>query len=224
MNQAFPTDDASGPAFPVRPSIAIGLAVSILLHALLIFGYRIPIPAGPVLSGPPAAALTVWLRPAAPPLPGPPAKPKELPPPKTVAKLAPPRKRAQDAAKFATEPSQLAPAAPETPPGQGMPAPLTVPTPAGQQADLLLPEQQAKKFDMEAALKTARKLANERDPARANLPLGQLDTHPLYPEQTDSKLARDIKSGARPDCKNSAGGLLAPLIWMMDRKDSGCKW
>ena len=228
MNQVFPTVSASGPAIPPRRGIAVGLAVSILLHVLLIFGYRISIPAGPVPPGRPAEAMTVWLRPAPPPVPVPPPKPRELPPPKAVAKVEPPRKKPKDEEKLAAKPNRPAPAAAEAPPAQAAapapPQPITVPTPAGQQADLLHPEQQPKKFDMEAALKTARKVANERDPARANLPVGQLDTHPLYPEQTDSKLSRDIKSGSRPDCKNSAGGLLAPLIWMMDKKDSGCKW
>jgi hypothetical protein len=203
----------------------MGIAVSVLLHLLLIFGYRISITAGPAPAGPPAQAMTVWLRPAPLPVPLPPAKPKELPPPKAVAKVEPPRKKPKDEEKQAAQPSKPAPAAPLTPPGPAaVPQPITVPTPAGQQADLLHPEQQPKKFDMEAALKTARKVANEKDPARANLPVAQLDTHPLYPEQTEDKLSRDIKSATRPDCRNGGGGLLAPLIWLMDKKDSGCKW
>ena len=208
--------------FGSRRGIAMGIAVSALLHVLLIFGYRLSVPAGPV-PPPPAEAMTVWLRPA--PLPVPPVKPKELPPPKAVAKVEPPRKKPREEEKLAAKPGPAAPATPAAPPQAAAPQAIAVVPPAGQPADPLHPELQPKKFDMEAALKTARKVASERDPARANLPVGQLDTHPLYPEQTDTKLARDIKGAKRSDCKDSSqGGLLAPLFWMMDKKDSGCKW
>ncbi len=189
--------------FGSRRGIAMGIAVSALLHVLLIFGYRLSVPAGPV----------------------PPVKPKELPPPKAVAKVEPPRKKPREEEKLAAKPGPAAPATPAAPPQAAAPQAIAVVPPAGQPADPLHPELQPKKFDMEAALKTARKVASERDPARANLPVGQLDTHPLYPEQTDTKLARDIKGAKRSDCKDSSqGGLLAPLFWMMDKKDSGCKW
>lgn len=199
----------------------MGIAVSVLLHLLLILGYRISIPPAPLPPGP-AEAMTVWLRPAPPPVPLPPVQPKELPPPKPVARVEPPRKKPSKDEELAAKPSLPAPA--ESPAAKAPPQPITVPTPAGQQADLLHPELQPKKFDMEAALKTARKVANERDPARANLPVGQLDTHPLYPEQTDTKLARDIQGAKRPNCKDIPGNLLTPLTWLFDKKDSGCKW
>ena len=227
MNQAPPLDFPPRPALGSRRGIGLGIAISVLLHVLLIFGYRISMPSGPVPSGPPAEAMTVWLRPAPPPVAVTPPKSRELPPPKAVAKVEPPRKKPKDEEKLAARLRQPAPAEPAAPSAQAAaaPQPITVRTPAGQLADPLHPELVPKKFDMEAALKTARKVANERDPARANLPVGQLDTHPLYPEQTETKLARDIQSASRPDCKTaSPGGLLAPLFWMMDKKDSGCKW
>jgi outer membrane biosynthesis protein TonB len=221
MDQAPQLDFPGRPPFGSRRGIVMGIAVSVLLHLLLILGYRISVPPAPPLPAP-AEAMTVWLRPAPPPVPVPPVKPKEAPPPKPVAKVEPPRKKPRKEEELAAKPSSPAPAAPAQ--AAVPPQPITVP-PAGQQADLLHPELAPKKFDMEAALKTARKVASERDPARANLPVGQLDTHPLYPEETDTKLARDIKSAKRPDCKDSSqGGLLAPLFWMMDKKDSGCKW
>ena len=81
---------------------------------------------------------------------------------------------------------------------------------------------------MNAALGTARKLASEKgalqDPARAGTPVAQLDDHPLYPEQRETKLARDIAGAKRGDCKNTGAGLLSPLIWLLDKKDSGCKF
>ena len=69
-------------------------------------------------------------------------------------------------------------------------------------------------FDREAAKVTARDIASE------------LDTSPPKLRETrDEKLARQIQSAARPNCKDGIpGGLLAPLYLMMDKKDSGCKW
>ena len=54
---------------------------------------------------------------------------------------------------------------------------------------------------------------------------GELDTSaPRLRETRDEKLARQIQSAARPNCKDGIpGGLLAPLVLLMDKKDSGCK-
>lgn len=68
-----------------------------------------------------------------------------------------------------------------------------------------------KGFDRDAALQVARAMANEPDPAE--------------PYATETKLARAIASAKRRDCKDGIpGGLLAPLILLLDKKDSGCKW
>jgi hypothetical protein len=38
-------------------------------------------------------------------------------------------------------------------------------------------------------------------------------------------MARAISSAKRRDCKDGLpGGLLGPLLLLMDKKDSGCKW
>jgi hypothetical protein len=75
---------------------------------------------------------------------------------------------------------------------------------------------------MEAARRTARKMANEKDPAKAGTALAQLPDPAIASE---SKLARDIAGAKRGDCKDGIpGGLLAPLFLLMDKKDSGCKW
>ncbi|CDG86075.1 hypothetical protein GJA_5479 [Janthinobacterium agaricidamnosum NBRC 102515 = DSM 9628] len=37
-------------------------------------------------------------------------------------------------------------------------------------------------------------------------------------------MARSMSQAKRGDCKNAPGGLLAPLLMLMDKKDSGCKW
>ena len=44
--------------------------------------------------------------------------------------------------------------------------------------------------------------------------------------KTSTQLARDIASGKRGDCRTAyaGAGLLAPLVMLLDKKDSGCKW
>lgn len=198
-----------------RPRIIAGIAVSLVLHAALIFGYRLAAPTAPEPTQP-AKAMTVWLRPAEPPKP---IVAKVEPPPKPEP--AQPRRRERpQVAERARAPAKAEVEAPAQVTAQA----ITLPAPASTAPDPLHPELQPKKFDMNAALKTARKEANAKDPARAGLPVAQLDDHPLYPEQRESKLGRDIQGASRPDCRKSSGGLLAPLIWMLDKKDSGCKF
>lgn len=194
-----------------RPGVIAGVAISLLLHGLLIFGYRLTPPAAPV--PPPPQAMTVWLQPPKPPqivakVEPPPPK---LAQPRTTAPARQPAERASTPAPAATTAQTITlPAAPATAP------------------DPLHPEEPPKKFDMNAALKTARKVAGEKgalqDPARAGTPVAQLDDHPLYPEERETKLARDIAGAKRGDCKNTGAGLLSPLIWLLDKKDSGCKF
>ena len=82
--------------------------------------------------------------------------------------------------------------------------------------------QGAPKFDMEAARRSARKVASERDPAKAGTAVGQIPEKPLASE---TPLARKMSQAARADCKDGIpGGLLAPLLLAMDKKDHGCKW
>ncbi|MCU6500843.1 hypothetical protein LPN04_23870 [Rugamonas sp. A1-17] len=203
------------PAPMRRPGIAAGIAVSLVLHAALIFGYRLAAPTAPKQPQP-AKAMTVWLRPAEPPKP---IVAKVEPPPKPEP--AQPRKRERpQLAERARTPAKAEVEVPAPVTAQA----ITLPAPASTAPDPLHPELQPKKFDMNAALKTARKEANAKDPARAGLPVAQLDDHPLYPEQRETKLGRDIQGATRPDCRKGGGGLLAPLIWMLDKKDSGCKF
>lgn len=183
-----------------RFGIAAGLALSLALHALLLFGYRVGTPPARVA---PRESLTVWVR-----TPPPPQRPAAMQPaPRTIEREA---RRPARQARTAEAPAKPA-----------ISQPITLPSPASErQADLRAEE--APKFDMEAARRTARQMANAPDPARAGLPVAQLDNKPL---QTESKLARDIASGKRANCKDGIpGGLLAPLYLIMDKKDSGCKW
>jgi hypothetical protein len=80
----------------------------------------------------------------------------------------------------------------------------------------------APRFDPDAARSMARALANAPDPAKAGTALAQLPPESL---ETETRAARAIGKAKRRDCKNGIpGGLLAPLLLLMDKKDSGCKW
>jgi hypothetical protein len=84
------------------------------------------------------------------------------------------------------------------------------------------PQPEARHFDLEAARSTARQVANAPDPAKAGTALAQFPAKPL---ETETRAARAISQAKRRDCKDGIpGGLLAPLILLMDKKDSGCKW
>jgi outer membrane biosynthesis protein TonB len=222
MNASFVEPDAFEGRTPLRrPGIVAGVAISLVLHGLLIFGYRLASPTAQPAMERPARTMTVWLQPPKPPEP---VVAKVEPPPKPVQ----PRKRERVEKREVAQSGRPAPAASNTPvtsaePAQAQTQAITLP-PASTTPDPLHPEEHPKKFDMNAALRTARKVANEKDPARAGTPVAQLDDHPLYPEQRETQLARDIGSAKRGDCKNTGAGLLSPLIWLMDKKDHGCKW
>jgi hypothetical protein len=209
-----------------------GIAVSVVLHLLLIFGYRLSgHKAAPEL--PPRETMTVWLMQPRPQVPV--AVKAESPEPVRPVQQ-PARKKLEVESKVAA--SRAAPAleatTKETPSQTITPAPIPVPAtpPVNNAPDPLYPPQQQQQqqqqrsgqFDMNAALKTARKVANEKDPARAGLPVAQLDDHPLYPEQTSSELAKKVAGAKRQSCLNEGGGnLLTPLYWLLDKKDHGCK-
>lgn len=194
-----------------RRGIVLGVAVSLLLHAGLIYVWRTARPAAIADTGPRVESVAVWIRPLAAKPPPPPiaeVKPKREPKPisapkKTVASETAPPSATQ-------APSQntisIAPAAPAAP----------VATPDALSSD-------TPKFDMNAALRTARKVANERDPSKVGTAVGQIPDKPL---QTETQLARDIAQGKRGDCRTaySGAGILAPVLMLLDKKDSGCKW
>jgi hypothetical protein len=191
------------PSLRRRPGIVAGIAVSLVLHAVLLFGYRL---SKPDVHEQPARTMTVWLQPAKPPPPPPPREKQEKP---EVAKAAP-RARSTPAPQ-AAEPQPVVAAQVTPAESQAITLP---PAP-----DPLHPELQPKQFDMNAALKTARKVANEKDPARAGLPVAQLDDHPLYPENHETQLQKGVASAKKGDClqKGAGLGLLAPLVWAFDK-------
>ncbi|MGK5026800.1 hypothetical protein [Janthinobacterium sp. RB2R34] len=197
---AYSLHDYPGPARRRHIAPVVGV---VLLHVALLYGWRHAKPPPLPDAGPRVESVTVWIRPPV---------VKALPPP-PVAKVAPQREK---------KPVRAAPSprVPAMPAAEPVPNAITV-APSPTPADPLATE--APKFDMEAALKTARKVASERDPAKVGTAVGQIPDKPL---RTETQLARDIASGKRGDCRTAyaGAGLLAPLVMLLDKKDSGCKW
>jgi hypothetical protein len=192
-----------------RNRIALGVALSLLLHALLLAAYRnkpTPIDA---MDGAPSHSIAVWLRPP------PPAMPEREKEPEPAVRAAPPRHVPTEQRRrrrvIAVTPDRAAPYRPE--PFAVEPEPTPAPA-TGSEA--------APRFDPDAARKMARQLATVPDPMRAGTAVGQF---PAKPYATETKAARVISQTRRRDCKDGLpGGLLGPLIILMDKKDSGCQW
>jgi hypothetical protein len=200
-----------------RPGgIAIGVAVSIMLHVMLLYQSRFGwTPPTPALR--PPETITVWLRPA----PAPAARPLPPAPLSVQNDTLPPRKKVIRREQPQRRPAQAPSAVPVPAEAPGMT--WVAPAPAAPAADPFAePARTAPRFDMEAARHAARKVAHERDPAKAGTAVGQIPEKPLASE---TPLARKMSQAARADCKDGIpGGLLAPLLLAMDKKDSGCKW
>lgn len=80
-------------------------------------------------------------------------------------------------------------------------------------------------FDRQAALAAARQMASQGEPARAGTVGAELDARRVVLETDTEKLGRVIASAKRSDCIKAQGGgsLLTPLMWLLDKKGSGCK-
>lgn len=186
--------------------LAAGIALSLAVHALVLNVQR-----GAARRGADEAphSIDVRLRPLPPPPAPAPAPRLEEPPAPLPSTPAPrPLRRAQPRA-----PRPLIAVDPTPTPSQ--PDPFSVPqAPASEPA--------TPRFDVDAARKMARSLANIRDPAREGTAIGQFPDKPL---ETETRAARAIGAAKRRNCKDGVpGGLLAPLLLLADKKDSGCKW
>lgn len=186
---------------PQSAPLVAGLALSFVLHAALLFTWRQePAPRHAVdVARPP---LVLRLRAPQPPKAEPsPVRPSA--PTTSRAHAVKPKRRAAPDIIALPEAPAAAPALPDA---------FTVEPPAPA----------APRFDPDAARKMARQLANAPDPARAGMAVAQLPKKPL---ETETNAARAIGRAKRRDCKDGIpGGLLGPLILLMDKKDSGCKW
>lgn len=203
-----------GQPVPNRRGIVLGIAVSLLLHGALIYLWRHVQPAAPPDTAPRVESIAVWIRPLAAKPPPPPVevvKSKREPKPISKPKLATARE------------TPAAATAPASPPQAITVVPASPAAPAASPDTIRQETQETPKFDMEAARKTARKMAGERDPSKVGTAVGQIPDKPL---QTETQLARDIAQGKRGDCRTaySGAGLLAPVLMLLDKKDSGCKW
>jgi hypothetical protein len=183
--------------------VLAGVAVSLVLHAALLYAWQ-GIRPRPAHDDTPRA-LSVWLRPPPPPPPEPAAVPEP-------ARESPARRQAAAAPRKKAAPNVIAlpERAPDAPPAPDM---FTVAPPEAPAAP---------RFDRDAARKLAGKLATQPDPERASTAVGQIPPKEL---ETETKAARAIAQAKRRDCKDGLpGGLLGPLLLLLDKKDSGCKW
>lgn len=225
-----------------RPGMAPAIGISLALHLLLILGYRVNAPEPPA-DLPPKRTMTVWLL-APKPAPVVPAAPAPATSAATVAPLPgrnatrtagrsitpvpsdeePRRQREHTAPRdvTATAWSALAPAAAVNSAIVSNASSSEQPPAPAADYDPLRAEPAPKAFDMEAARREARKVAVEK-PAPGTL-AANLQAHPLYPEDKETQLAKDVKGAGRADCLKQAGNLLTPLFWLLDKKDHGCKF
>jgi hypothetical protein len=216
-----------------------GIAISLLLHAGLIAMVTAPKRPQPQTQLD-ARRMLVWLTPPALPPMAAPAE-QAQPAPGEVAAAAPLRKRARpepaqrpprtaNAGGSAVTVATTAPAAASPPAAEG-PAPAPATTDARLPADpfAAAPAPVPGKFDVNAAMKSARKLATAKstkdDPAVA-----QIYDKPLYGLPSDTPAGTAVGRTARADCKSVAAGtgilalVILPVMILTDKKDSGCKW
>ncbi|MDM5179090.1 hypothetical protein PO883_17980 [Massilia sp. DJPM01] len=201
--------------------VGAGIAVSIVAHGLLLFAYRQgAMPSWRNEADVPAEALVVRLR-APEPVPEPRPQafpvPDDLPVPKQQGKPKTAPAAVEQAVRKAS-PAKARTTAPDV---------IALPDdkanePAPPEAFTVAPPAGAARFDPDAARKFAREIATKPDPARAGMAVAQI---PPKPYETETKAARLIAGAKRGNCKDGIpGGLLAPLVLLLDKKDSGCKW
>jgi hypothetical protein len=188
--------------------IAAGIALSLALHALILGTWRNhPLRLPAEREAP--RALEVEIRPLPPkaePLPVPPPSSRAAPRSRERAHSpVPPKARpSRDSARRETAP---------TPEDRAAPAPEQAAQPA-------LPA--APRFNADAARRFARRIADEPDPAKVGTAVAQFPDESYHPH---TKIERAIGAAKRGNCKDGIpGGLLAPFILLLDKKDSGCKW
>jgi hypothetical protein len=212
VNFATPAFPGSGSGFDSRQRrnrLALGVAISLAVHVLLVTAWRTG-QMRPRTEQEPARAMAVWLRPP------PPAVPRVEEPPPPAAAPREPREPEPKPARAQRRPRRII-AVPSRPQTEQQPEPFVVqPAPQAQ------PEADTPRFDRDAARKMARGLASMRDPGKADTAVGQFPDKPL---ETETRAARAIAGAKRRNCKDGLpGGLLGPFILLMDKKDSGCKW
>lgn len=179
-----------------RGRVALGIAVSLAVHLLMLSAWRVKVyQERSVEPVQPPRSIAVWLRPLLP-------EPVRKNEPAVAASKPSPAPKARQPRRVIAVPRRddEAPAAHIVRQGEEPVPPATGDAP---------------KYDHDAALRMARQIAAEPDPGGAA----------RKPLQAESKLARSIAAAKRRDCKDGVpGGLLAPVLLMLDKKDHGCKW
>lgn len=198
------------PSRPRRGKLAAGIAVSIVLHALLLAALRAP-------SAPHAQPdERRWSQPLTIRIVPPPR------PPDPITRPEPPEPAAAKVDKPASRPVPVR-AKPERAPDTAARTETTaVPAEPAEPA----PAEGTPTFDPDAARAAARAMAKDLDTPSGNWVGEKLRKEKELQETRDERLGRNIAGSARPDCKTAyaGAGLLAPLLMLMDKKDSGCKF
>lgn len=193
--------------------IGIGIAVSILLHFLLLsfLRDRMPIHSERRESG--RMILEVFLPRLKQPESVAPAVPEGILPkrgePRQPQRHIAPQKK--------THPVMPAPPVAITP----------VPSDNEQRAAPGQPsEPSTRDIDPEAARASVPEILKQLDRERIRRPVDQLAAKPLYGPQEETRLGQRMAKAGRPDCLKTIqpGGLLAPLFMLAEKKGSGCKW
>ncbi len=209
--------------YPTRPRrrLAAGLAISFVLHVLLLAVLRTPsVPPMPSHEPRWAQPLTVRILP-------PPPKPEPITRAEPPARLPKPDRQAARSASITPsasarvaagrpEPERAEPDTASPPTMTVVPAQPVEPAAAGGAPD----------FDPDAARDAARKMANNLEPPPMNWAAAKLNKGKEWKETKEQRFGRNVANSTRGDCRTAyaGAGLLAPLIMLADKKDSGCKW
>jgi hypothetical protein len=81
-------------------------------------------------------------------------------------------------------------------------------------------------IDPDAARASVPDILKQLDREKRQQPVGQLMDKPLYGPQEETRLGHQVAKAGRPDCLKEGGnaGLLTPLVWLVQKKGTGCKW
>jgi hypothetical protein len=186
---------------PRRLRVMGGIAISLVLHIamLALLRDRANIRNEPE---PPRMTVEILLLP-------PPAPPRAITPPRDAD--TPRRDRARPPKHHAAPHTDTVPATPPAAAASPPVRPDSTPTPPT--------------IDPEAARAAIPGILKQLDDEKRKLPVGQLMDKPLYGPEEESRLGRQMARAGRPDCmKDGRAGLLTPLLWLAEKKGTGCKW
>jgi len=194
-------------------NVAIGIAISLMLHGLLaLWAWNMKLRDAGQTGNASNIALEVRLL-------------RESPPP------PPPMIRRQEIVESKSPQQTVSRRAQRPPPSLGTTQAIVGNSPPNAPAGALPdnPTSMEKHIDLAAVHANLGAIVAEVDREKGETPVGQLQAKPLYPWKADTQMGKTIRNTTRPDCRDSIAntGLLAPLFLLAmaaDKKDSGCKW